>query len=58
MFLTETISCLLQIFTLRGCEERIGDQKDKKVVCTVATVVDEKVHLGTKRHLFVKKSSL
>ena len=27
---TETITCLLQIVTLRGCEERMGDQRGTK----------------------------
>ena len=28
---TEATTCLLQIVTLRGCEERVGDQRDTKV---------------------------
>ena len=28
---TEAITCLLQIITLRGCEERMGDQRGTKV---------------------------
>jgi len=28
---TEAITCLLQIITLRGCEERMGDQWSTKV---------------------------
>ena len=28
---TEAITCLLQIVTLRGCEERVGDQRGTKV---------------------------
>jgi len=28
---TEAIACLPQIVTLRGCEERIGDQRGTKV---------------------------
>jgi len=28
---TEVIMCLLQIVTLRGCEERMGDQRGTKV---------------------------
>ena len=28
---TEAITCLPQIVTLRGCEERMGDQRGTKV---------------------------
>ena len=30
MFRTEAIMCLLQIVTLRGCEQRMGDQRGTK----------------------------
>ena len=44
---TEAITCLPQIVTLRSCEERMGDQRSTKE-STVAPVVGEKAHLGTK----------
>jgi len=58
---TEAITCLPQIVTLCGCEERMGDQRGTKVApwcSTVAAEVGEKAHLGTKRHWLVKKLSL
>ena len=30
MSCTEAITCLPQIVTLRGCEEKMGDQRDTK----------------------------
>ena len=59
---TETITCLPKIVTLRGCEERMGDQRSTKVApydaSTVAPAVGEKAHLGMKQRRLVKKSSL
>ena len=45
---TEAITCLLQIVTLHGCEERMGDQGDKVLCKHFASVVGEKAHLRTK----------
>ena len=50
---TEAIACLTQIVTLHTCEERMGDQRDTKIVhdaSTVTAAVGEKAHLGTKCH--------
>jgi len=46
---TEVITCLKQIVTLRGCEERMGDQWGTNDVTIVARAVAEKAHLGMKR---------
>ena len=45
---TEAITCLPQIVTLPGYEERMGDQRGKKVACTLAAAVGKKAHPGTK----------
>ena len=55
---TEAIMCPPQIVTLRGCEERMGDQRGTKVASTVAAAVGEKARPRMKRRLLVKKSSL
>ena len=47
---TEAITCLLQIVTLRSCEERMEDQRGTHDASTAAAAVGEKAHLGTKRH--------
>jgi len=46
---TEAISCVPQIITLRGCEEKNGRSKVTPDASTVAAVVGEKAHLGMKQ---------
>ena len=54
MSLTEAITCLPQIITLHGYEERMGEQRGTKVTqcdtSTAAPAVGKKAHLRTKRH--------
>ena len=39
---SEAIICLLQIVTLHGCEEKMGDQRGTKFASTVTAGVSEK----------------
>ena len=45
---TEAISCLPQIVTLRGCEEKDARSKGYKGSTLMQAAVGEKAHLGMK----------